>query len=56
MPITMPADEWLSVLRKEYLQDFIPSGGASVKFVVPMDGLEHHGLLDKLKQTAEADG
>jgi hypothetical protein len=52
----MPADEWLSVLRKEYLQDFIPSGGAAVKFVVPMDGLEHQGLLDKLKQSAEADG
>ncbi len=56
MPITMPTDEWLSVLRKEYLQDFIPSGGAAVKFVVPMDGLEHQGLLDKLKQDAEADG
>jgi hypothetical protein len=52
----MPADEWLSVLRKEYLQDFIPSGGAAVKFVVPMDGLKHQGLLDKLKQGAKEDG
>ena len=56
MPITIPADEWLSLLRKEYLQDFIPRGGAAVKFAVPMDGLEHQGLLDKLKQSAEADG
>src|SRR3990172_450172 len=56
MSITMPADEWLAVLRKEYLQDFILSGGAAVKFVVSMDGLEHQGLLDKLKHDAEADG
>jgi hypothetical protein len=56
MQTTMPPSEWLSVLRKEYLQDFIPSGGAAVKFVVPMDGLEHQGLLDKLKQAAEEAG
>jgi hypothetical protein len=56
MSITMPADKWLSELRKEYLQNFIPSGGAAVKFVVPVDGLEHQGLLDKLKQGAEEDG
>ena len=56
MSITMPASEWLAVLRKEYLRDFIPHGGAAVKFVVPMDGLEHQGLLGKLKQGAEEDG
>ena len=56
MSITMAASEWLSVLRKEYLRDFIPSGGAAVKFVVPMDGLEHRELLGKLKGDAEEDG
>lgn len=56
MAISIPTDEWLSVLRKEYLQDFIKSGGAAVKFVVPMDGLEHKGLVEKLGQVAEEDG
>jgi P-loop Domain of unknown function (DUF2791) len=56
MSISMPANEWLPVLRKEYLQDFIKSGGAAVKFVVPLDGLEHNELLEKLSQTAAEDG
>lgn len=56
MSIIMPVSEWLSVLRKEYLRDFIPSGGAAVKFVVLMDGMEHKELLEKLKRDAEEDG
>ena len=56
MPITLPANEWLAVLRKEYLRGFIPSGGAAVKFVVPMDGLDHQWLLEKMKQDAEGNG
>ena len=56
MAIAMPTDEWLSVLRKEYLQDFIKSGGAAVKFVVPLDDPEHKGLLEKLQKAAEEDG
>lgn len=56
MAIAMPSDEWLSVLRKEYLQDFIKSGGAAVKFAVPLDDPEHKGLLEKLQKAAEEDG
>ena len=31
----MNVQEWLEVIRAEYLRDFIPAGGAAVKFVVP---------------------
>jgi P-loop Domain of unknown function (DUF2791) len=56
MSISMQAEDWLSMIRKEYLQDFILSGGATVKFVVPLEGLEHQGLLEKLRQAAEENG
>ncbi len=56
MTISIDFDSWLSVLRKEYLQDFIKSGGASVKFIVPLDGLDNTTILKKLKNAAEADG
>jgi hypothetical protein len=56
MSISLPANDWLAVLRKEYLQDFIRSGGAAVKFAVPLENMEHQGLLDTLRQMAEEDG
>jgi hypothetical protein len=56
MSTSMPAKDWLSVLRKEYLQDFIKSGGAAVKFVVQMDCLEHDDLVEQLRLAAEEDG
>ena len=30
----MNPDDWLEVTRREYLEDFIPQGGASIKFAV----------------------
>jgi len=56
MGISIPVDDWLEILHKEYLQDFIKSGGAAVKFAIPLEGLEHQGLLKKLGQVAEEDG
>ena len=56
MSISMEPQDWLSVICKEYLQEFIPSGGAAVKFAVPMDCLDHKALLGELQQAAEANG
>ena len=56
MAISIPVDDWLEILHKEYLQDFIKSGGAAVKFAIPLEGLEHQALLRKLGQVAEEDG
>ncbi len=36
--MSVPLEEWLRIFESEYLSDFIPSGGSTVKFlVVPMD-------------------
>ena len=44
----MNASDWLEVVRREYLEDFVPAGGAAVKFVVPAGEAERddvrHGL------------
>lgn len=56
MTTSIDLDSWLSVLRKEYLQDFIKSGGASVKFIVPLDRLDNNTVLTELKKAAEEEG
>ena len=30
----LPLAEWLSVLEREYLSEFVPAGGAAVKFAI----------------------
>ncbi|MGH7790757.1 MAG: hypothetical protein ACREOB_00440, partial [Thermodesulfobacteriota bacterium] len=52
----MTPQEWLDTIRKEYLQDFIRRGGATVKFVVPMEEIKHHQLRDELRKAAEEEG
>ena len=32
--MAIPAAEWLDLIERDYLADFVPSGGAAVKFVV----------------------
>lgn len=46
-------DEWIDTIRGEYLQSFIKRGGAAVKFVVPMDNIDHDQLLNLLRKTSE---
>ncbi|KFD40820.1 hypothetical protein HX99_03825 [Peptococcaceae bacterium SCADC1_2_3] len=45
--------EWLDTIRVEYLHDFIKRGGATVKFVVPMENIDHNQLLKLLRKTSE---
>ncbi|KFI38285.1 hypothetical protein HY02_03865 [Peptococcaceae bacterium SCADC1_2_3] len=45
--------EWLDTIRGEYLHDFIKRGGATVKFVVPMENIDHNQLLKLLRKTSE---
>ena len=43
----MELGEWMDVLRSEYLEDFVPAGGAAVKFVVvPTDGMAERVVSD----------
>ncbi len=36
MTDTLPVQEWLDVIRKEYLDGFVRDGGSSIKFAVPI--------------------
>lgn len=54
--IELAAADWLSVIRREYLEDFIPAGGAAVKFVVPHHPLDSGQLREGLRQAAEGNG
>ncbi len=48
--------DWLEIIRREYLQDFIRRGGAAVKFVVPTQEIGHHQLRDQLGKIAKEEG
>lgn len=52
----MVTQDWLAVLRKEYLQGFIKNGGAGVKFVVPWEHPEHQMLRESLNEISQAEG
>lgn len=45
--------EWLDTINSEYLQTFVKHGGAAVKFVVPMECVDHNNLLSALKSYSE---
>ena len=34
----LPLAEWLAVIEREYLSEFVPAGGAAVKFAILDDG------------------
>lgn len=44
---------WINTISKEYLSSFIKHGGAAVKFVVPMEGVDHNELMSILRQSSK---
>lgn len=52
----MSPESWLSVIKREYLQDFIKEGGAAVKCVVPMDDSATLEIKSGLQRQAEEAG
>lgn len=42
MSNTVPLQDWLQILDKEYLSTFIKDGGSTIKFVVTSDELKQH--------------
>jgi len=48
--------EWLPIIRKEYLQDFISQGGSAVKFVIPTNGAVTRQLDTEFQQIAGEEG
>lgn len=49
-------DQWLGVVRREYLQDFIRQGGAAVKVAVPLAAEETGRLCGELRAMAREEG
>lgn len=52
MTLAMTPATWLSFLDREYLSDFIPAGGASVKFAVPLDEMARRAMTASLTEQA----
>jgi len=48
--------EYLGIIRKEYLQDFIRYGGTAVKFIVPTEEVDHKELTQQLCRMSESEG
>ena len=54
-PAALGYQDWLEVLRVEYLQKFVKSAGAAVKFVIPQEHRHHELLWQGLREAAEQD-
>ena len=54
--MNLSVQEWLDVVRPEYLQRFIRDGGAAVKFLVPLEGADRMLLKDELRAVAQDEG
>jgi len=48
----MPARDWVDFIGREYLQDFVRDGGATIKFAVSMDEAAHCLVADDLSRRA----
>lgn len=48
--------DWLAVLEREYLRDFIPQGGSAVKFAVVAPSLEPDEVRGELARSARETG
>lgn len=53
--MAIPADVWLEVIGREYLDDFIPRGGGAVRFAVAEGGVLDH-VASRLRDHTAAAG
>jgi hypothetical protein len=54
-PTYLPAGEWLSVVRRDYLTEFVRNGGSSVKFAIARDDATRTSLIETLGAIAAAE-
>ena len=54
--MSMSTYEWLSVIKNEYLKDYVRHGGSSVKFAVADEGSEFSDISDDLGSMAKEEG
>ncbi len=56
MTAEMRPDDWLGFIGREYLDEFVKAGGASIKFVVPNDEPAARTIIEGLGRAAEDRG
>ena len=54
--IQMRPEDWVRVIRGEYLEDFVLRGGAAVKLVVPAGEAERSAVQSGLETAASEAG
>lgn len=54
--MTIVFQEWLNIVRSEYLQDFIRLGGAAVKFIIPFGDHQYDRCRQELQRVADQEG
>ena len=52
MTNTLGLREWLDVIREEYLTQFVREGGSSIKFAVPLGGVDRNDVIRGLASMA----
>jgi hypothetical protein len=56
MTNTLALQEWLDVIREEYLSEFVKDGGSSIKFAVPLGGVDcRHPISGLANMASEMD-
>ena len=55
-PRAVRPEDWLDVMKREYVSSFVRHGGAAVKVVVPRDDEDRHSLIAGLRSSAEEHG
>src|SRR6478609_4122855 len=56
MSAAIGAPDWLGFIERDYLADFIGAGGASIKFVVPLEETERDICTSDLAARAQSLG
>jgi hypothetical protein len=54
--MAIPFQEWLDIVRSEYLQKFIRLGGAAVKFLIPLGNQKYDRCRKELRKVADEEG
>ncbi len=54
--MAIPFQEWLDIVRREYLQDFIRLGGAAVKFLIPFGDHQYDRCRQELQRVTNHEG
>lgn len=54
--MNLTSEEWLAIIGREYLSDFVSQGGAAVKFAITSEQEERDALRSGIGRMAEAEG